>query len=65
MTGKVLTYNKVTGVGVLLDTKNQTIRFHADDSKKIPNRGSIVSFEMTLRERHEVAINLKMIESVI
>ncbi|RZL60125.1 MAG: hypothetical protein EOO93_15185 [Pedobacter sp.] len=64
-TGTILSFNKLAGVGILKDLNNQTIRFHTENTKLLPLRGDVVSFDIGFVNRSLVATNLKVVTKSI
>jgi len=64
-TGIILSFNKLAGVGVLKDSNNQTIKYHAENDKLHLLKGDVVSFDIGFHNKRLIATNLKLLNRPI
>lgn len=60
-TGIVISFNKLSGAGILLDSNNQTIRFMNENIKRTPLKGDQVSFEIGYNNNNLIAKNIELL----
>ncbi len=57
-TGKILSFNKKAGIGLIEDENGERIKFFAESAESIPERGDVVSFEIAFNSRSLTAVNV-------
>lgn len=60
-TGKVISFNKLTGAGILQDSNNQTIKFINENPKITPLKGDQISFEVEYSQKSMVVKNIEIL----
>jgi len=60
-TGKVISFNKLTGAGILQDSNNQTIKFINENPKRTPLKGDQISFEVEYSQKSMVVKNIEIL----
>ncbi len=59
--GKIISFNILSGAGILLDSNNQTIKFTNQNLKRTPLKGDQVSFEIEYLNKNLVVKNIELL----
>ncbi|GGE41431.1 hypothetical protein EV200_101652 [Pedobacter psychrotolerans] len=59
--GFIISISKTAGIGLIRDSNNQKIRFHVEDTNGVPNKGDLVTFEISFKNWSLAATNVMVL----